>query len=100
MFYTRTTKTASGSTAVQVVRYENRKKIIIKHFGSAHSMADLQSLLAIAEKWIEITNKQLSFFPKTSLAQSSLLALDKCEYLGVKQNYVYEILTLLLKLNM
>lgn len=44
MLAIRTTKTASGATAVQVVRYENRKKVIVAHLGSAHTDAELQSL--------------------------------------------------------
>jgi hypothetical protein len=30
-------KTASGAKAVQVVRYQNYKRIILKHIGSAHN---------------------------------------------------------------
>jgi len=62
MFYIRTTKTASGSTAVQVVRYENRRKIIAVHIGSAHTPQELLSLKQTAQVWIKKTTGTKRFF--------------------------------------
>ena len=35
VFHIRKIKTASKSTAVQIVKYENRRRVVIKHIGSA-----------------------------------------------------------------
>ncbi len=35
MLHIRVVKTNSGASAVQVIRYEKRKRIILKHIGSA-----------------------------------------------------------------
>ncbi len=37
----RVVKTAFNATAVQVVRYQNNKRIVLQHIGSAHSTAAL-----------------------------------------------------------
>ena len=88
MLYIRTTKTASGSTAVQVVKYLNRKKIIVSHIGSAKNKPELKALKQAATAWIEKTSKQPSLFPAKT--PSSLVPLDKCQYLGFRYALVYE----------
>lgn len=93
MFHIRTTKTTSGATAVQVVRYENRKKIIVVHIGSAHSVAELLSLKQTAAQWIERVSRQTSFLPVQDKNSSTLIPLDKCHYLGVRYTFIYEILS-------
>lgn len=91
MFYIRTTKTASGSTAVQIVRYENRKKVIVSHIGSAHNREELFSLKRIASEWITRTSKQQALFP-IKHPSSKLVHLDKCEYLGFRYGLTYEVI--------
>ena len=90
MYHIRTTKTASGSTAVQVVRYQDRKKIIVVHIGSAHDTNELVDLKSIAASWIEKAAQQPSLF-KASLP-SRLVPLDKCRYLGFRYGLAYETL--------
>jgi len=59
----RVIKTASGAKAVQVIRYENYKRKILRHIGSAHGEQQLQDLLVMAEEWIKAYSSQLSIFP-------------------------------------
>lgn len=96
MYYIRTTKTASGASAIQVVRYVNRKMEIIKHIGSAHNHKDEQTLKQIAKDWIEQTTKQRPLF-ETPEPSTSLAILDKCVYLGVRYTFIYEIFNKLLE---
>lgn len=93
MLHIRITKTASGATAVQVARYEDRKKIIVAHIGSAHSAEELLSLKSAAARLIEKISKQQSLFANKDGHSSRLLPLDKCRYLGVRYSFVYEILS-------
>jgi transposase len=88
MFSIRTVKTASGSTAVQIVRYQNRKRVIVLHIGSARNKKELAALVQNANSWIEKTSKQKPLFPQAN--SSSLVALDKCQYLGFRYALVYE----------
>lgn len=84
MYSIRTTKTASGATAVQIVRYKQRKKIIVKHIGSAHTPEELASLRQLAGDWIEKENQQQPLFPRHKTRIQRLLPLDKCQYLGFR----------------
>lgn len=59
----RVVKTASKAKAVQVVRYQNNKRVVLQHIGSAHSAETLNDLLVIAQEWIRDYTKQLSIFP-------------------------------------
>ena len=52
MLRIRTTKTASGKIAVQVVRREHQKTIVVKHFGSANNSAELKKLRTLADQYI------------------------------------------------
>ena len=59
---TRKVKTASGATAVQVVRNEGKRCVIIKHIGSAHNESECDVLLAKAEKYAEEHRRQPNLF--------------------------------------
>lgn len=90
MYKIRVIKTASNASAVQVIRYENRKRIICKHIGSAHNDEQLIDLKKIAEEVIENLSKQLQLFE--SSASSNILHLNKSEFLGVHYTFVYQAL--------
>lgn len=89
MLRVRVITTASGASAVQVIRYVNRRRIVVKHIGSGYSDDALQTLLKTAEEWIIKHTHQLSFFPES--AENRVLHLDQCEYLGSYYTFLYEI---------
>lgn len=86
----RTTKTSSGATAVQAVRYENRKTIMLKHFGSAQNAAELSALEKDAEKWLEEYTKQSSLFEQERKSRVLHLGVNEC--LGIRYFCLYTIL--------
>lgn len=92
MYHIRTTKTSSKATAVQVVRYENRKLIVAAHIGSAHNTEELSALKKSASAWIEKISKQVPLFPVNRL-DANFIQLDKCQYLGVRYGFIHEVLT-------
>ena len=92
MFYVRTVKTASSSTAVQVIRYRNRKRIVVKHIGSARTQEDLRSLKQTAQKWIDQETKQQYLFPTARKTTSTLIPIDKLRNLGFRYTFAYEVL--------
>jgi len=99
MFHIRTAITASGATAVQVIRYRYRKRIVLKHIGSAHTKEDLASLKKIAAQWIERETRQQALF---SLDKKEtylpLVSIDKLRNLGFRYTFAYETLTKLLRM--
>lgn len=98
MYHIRKTKTASRATAVQVVCYVARKMTLLKHIGSGRSDEEIEVLVKIARNWIKKTTKQQSLFDKAEdqTAKHSLGLLDKCEYLGFRHGFIYEVLARLL----
>lgn len=81
----RVVKTASKAQAVQVVRYQNNKRIVLRHFGSAHSGAELEELKIMAEEWIQDYAGQLSIFADET--PNKLLHLNHCTFIGVRYRF-------------
>ena len=86
----RVVKTASKASAVQVVRYQNNKRVILQHVGSAHNDEDLNELILIAEEWIKDFSNQLSIFPDEH--PNRLLHLNHCTFVGVKYHFFFELI--------
>ena len=84
----RVVTTASKARAVQIVRYQNNKRTIVRHIGSAHTDAEVQELILSAEEWIKDYPKQLSVFPDES--PNRLLLLNHCTFIGVLYSYFYQ----------
>jgi len=90
MFYVRTVKTASLSTAVQVIRYQNRNRIIVKHIGSARNPDELRSLKQTAHEWINQLTKQHELFPTERKKELTLIPINKLRNLGFRYGFAYE----------
>jgi hypothetical protein len=93
----RTVKTASGATAVQIVRYEKRKRIIVSHLGSAHNEEEILALKEEASRQIEETAIQRNLFEKEKPKKSSVLVLSKSQYLGDRYTFLYEVINQLFR---
>jgi hypothetical protein len=85
----RKTKTASGATAVQVVCYEHRKVVVLKHIGSATTDEELAALRESAAAWIAEETRQQSLFRKES---RRTLPLATARYTGVTHHFAHEVL--------
>ncbi|MGL4585160.1 MAG: hypothetical protein ACRCVU_19520, partial [Flavobacterium sp.] len=90
MLRVRTITTGSGSKAVQVIYYLNRKRVVFKHIGSAKTEKELKELQIIAEDFIENYTPELPFEEEVKF--DNLLYLHKTQFIGVHYNYAYEIL--------
>ncbi|MCB9075509.1 MAG: hypothetical protein H6552_08255 [Chitinophagales bacterium] len=81
----RVVQTASKAKAVQVIRYQNNKRVVMRHIGSAHSETALNDLLLLAEEWIRDYRLQLSIFPDENPNQ--LLHLNYSKFVGIKYRF-------------
>lgn len=86
----RVVKTASNSKAVQVIRYQNNKRIIIKHIGSTQNEEELENLLLKGEEWIKDFSSQLSLFPDQN--PNSIINLHHCSFIGVMYHFYYQVI--------
>jgi hypothetical protein len=84
----RVVKTASKARAVQVIRYQNNKRLVLHHVGSAHSDSELEVLMLSAQEWIKDYSKQLSIFPDEN--PNKLLHLNHCTFIGIQYHYFYQ----------
>lgn len=83
----RVVKTASQAKAVQIVRYENNKRVVVQHIGSAHTAEALNELKMLAEEWIKDYGRQMSIFPDDN--PNRLLHLNHSTFIGVKYHFFY-----------
>ena len=84
----RVVKTASKAKAVQIVHYQNNKRIVLQHIGSAHSETALKDLMLLAEEWIKDYSGQYSIFPDEN--PNKLFHLNYSTFIGVKYRYFHQ----------
>lgn len=85
----RTVKTASGASAVQLIRYQESKRIILKHVGSAHTAEELQALKSKALKERDNILKQRSLFSLDG-KDTKLMHMDHMQLHAVTHNFAYD----------
>ncbi len=75
MLHIRIVNTSSKAKAVQIVYYHNRKRIIFKHIGSAHTTEELDKLKIIAQ---DVIDNHLPLLPLyEEVKANNLLYLDE-----------------------
>jgi transposase len=84
----RKTRTASGAIAIQVVRHEGKRRIVVKHIGSAHDTEAQVRLLADASAYVQEHCVQPSLLDKaTNEAIGPSLDLAHTKLLGVTHQF-------------
>lgn len=91
VFKIRTTKTASGNTAVQVVDRVYGQTRIIKHIGSARNDVELIDLKQVAREYAVGKSGMAPLFPPELDAAN--LAHDAWEVAGIRHLFAYEVLS-------
>jgi transposase len=81
---------------VQVVRYEQRRPVVLKHIGTAHTEEELEKLKQSAQTWIIHNPPQPRLFAVSVQRQNpdkeGSPQLVDCEFQGVWHTYTYEFL--------
>ena len=91
MLRVRVVKTGSGSNAVQIIYYQNRKTKIFKHIGSANTDEGIHSLKLAAQDFINSYSPTLPLFEDSN--SNNLLLLNKSEFLGVYYTFFHEVVS-------
>jgi hypothetical protein len=84
----RSVKTGSGKIAVQVYYLDNRKRVILKHLGSASNEDELNNLKHQAEQFILDYSNQSSLFPSSKHGAYSYL--EQYECVGFYYRFYYD----------
>ncbi|MDP3148573.1 MAG: IS1634 family transposase [Ignavibacteria bacterium] len=88
-YHIRKVKTGSGNIAVQVIKYKNRKRVVVKHIGSAQTKEEITILRNNAADWIAEQTEQISLF---ATQEEHFISLEQYEYLGFQYTFLYETL--------
>jgi Transposase DDE domain len=92
MLRIREVKTKVGSRSVQVIRYSDGKRIIVKHVGTGNTDEEVVSLKEIARSYIEGISQQTVLFSDTVSQPDDRVTLSQCEYLGFYYSFLYDVL--------
>src|SRR5690606_19765011 len=91
MLHIRVVKTKGNSRSVQVYRYRNSKRVIVKHIGSGTSEEQLVALMEMARVFIADYTQQSYLFEESQPKEDSVLV-SQCEYIGIYYSYLYDLL--------
>lgn len=92
MLRIREIKTKVGSRSVQVIRYADGKRIIVKHIGTGNTKEEVTSLKELARSYIEDVSQQTVLFSDFRSQPDDKVTLSQCEYLGFYYSLLYDVL--------
>lgn len=91
MLHIRTVKTKGNSRSVQVYRYQNSRRVIIKHIGSGTSEEEIAAMNEMAKVFIADYTRQSYLFEESKPNDQAVLV-SQCEYVGIYYTYLYDVL--------
>ncbi len=94
MYKVREISYSSNTVSIQVYQIVNRKRIIVRHIGTAHNEQEKSDLLILAQDFIVKSSNQLNLF-KTN-EPSNILNLHQTEFIGIYYSFFHEIISKLI----
>ncbi len=94
MYKIRQIKYAPTSVSIQVYKIVNRKRVIVRHIGTAHNEQEQSDLLFLAKDFIEKMSQQLTLFEANQ--STNILYLNQTEFIGVHYTFLYELISKLI----
>jgi transposase len=91
MYKIRQIKYATNSVSIQVYKIENRKRVIVRHIGTARSDEEKTDLLSLANDFIEKASKQLILFDIHQT--NNILNVNQTKFIGVYYTFLYELIS-------
>jgi transposase len=92
MLRIREIKTKVGSRSVQVIRYADGKRIIVKHIGTGNTKEEVASLNELARSYIEDVSQQIVLFSDFRIEPDDMVTLRQYDYLGFHYSLLYDVL--------
>lgn len=90
MYKIRQIKFAASSTSVQVYKIENRKRVIVRHIGTARTPEGLNNLIVLANDFIKRITSQLFLFAEEQ--SNNIINIKQLEFLGVYYSFFHELI--------
>src|SRR5690606_15054256 len=90
MLKIRQIKYSKGSTSVQVYEIKNRKRVIVRHIGTARDADELKKLITLAQDFIKKFSSQLFLYQDVN--SNYIINAKQTEFLGIYYGFVYELI--------
>jgi transposase len=90
MLKIRQIKYSKGSTSVQVYDIKNRKRVIVRHIGTARDADELKKLITLAQDFIKKFSSQLFLYQDVN--SNYIINVKQTEFLGIYYGFVYELI--------
>jgi Transposase DDE domain len=94
MYKIRQIKYSANSVSIQVYKIENRRRIIVRHIGTAKNEQEKADLLTLANEFIEKISKQ--FFLFDGQHSDNIFYINQTEFIGVYYSFLYELISKLI----
>lgn len=94
MYKIRQIKYAINTVSIQVYKIENRKRVIVRHIGTARNEQEKSDLLILANDFIEKASKQLHLFGNNET--DHFFYVNQIEFIGVYYTFLYELVSKLI----
>ena len=94
MYKIRQIKYSANSVSIQVYKIENRKRVIVRHIGTARNEQEKSDLLTLAHAFIERLSQQLYLFEDGQSVK--ILYTNQTEFIGVFYTFLYELISKLI----
>jgi hypothetical protein len=94
MYKIRQIKYSANSVSIQVYKIENRKRVIVRHIGTARNAQEKSDLLTLANDFIEKASKQLHLFQEQE--SGNILHINQTGFIGVYYSFLYELISKLI----
>jgi len=94
MYKIRQIKYSANSVSIQVYKIENRKRVVVRHIGTARNEQEQSGLLALANDFIEKISKQLFLYGREQ--SGNLLYINQTQFIGVYYTFLYDVIAKLI----
>jgi hypothetical protein len=91
MYKIRQIKYSANSVSIQVYKIENRKRVIVRHVGTARNEQEKSDLICLANDFIEMMSEQLALFEDNH--SNNIFYLNQTEFIGVYYTFLYELIS-------
>lgn len=91
MYKIRQIKYATNSVSIQVYKIENRKRVIVRHIGTARNDQEKAELISLADDFIEKLSSQLALFDESQ--SDNFMYVNQTEFIGVYYTFFYELIS-------
>lgn len=94
MYKIREISYSSNAISIQVYQIINRKRVIVRHVGTAHTEKEKSDLLILANDFIAKASKQLILFENNQ--SNTILNLNQTEFIGVYFSFFHDLISKLI----